>query len=322
MLGGCARLLVGLTLSALARPAGRAVRRAPCALRALGGAEEPAEAALPRSVVEISQQAARAAVAALDHGHSRLQINLRSSEEPLAFGLGERAFSPLCEVLNSVAHVLASRDQRVRLFFTSMKLAEHACTIINLEPPAGSIQIDVLGIGRVARDDDACVLVTPYNTGLSSDAHVLSGIQELLLQANKRTVLLINPELEAVASMALSPTHRVRPMFMSDFVHAFHFECARRRVANGERPVVALYRKYPCDWQVHRKDLMSLWFTHVVSTNQLPREAQLDALLAQALPPELRLFPLPLPPLADGLSACAPPDDDAAPRRNGGQAGR
>ncbi|KAG8461591.1 hypothetical protein KFE25_001195 [Diacronema lutheri] len=267
-----------LALAVLARPTGRGAQRAPAPLRAVGAAGEP-EAALPRSVVEISQQAALAALAALDNGHSRLQINLRSSEEPLAFGLSERAFSPLCEVLNSLAHVLASRGERVRLFFTSVQLAEHACRVINLEPLAGSILIDVLGIGRLTRDDDVCMLVTPFNTGCAADSHVLGGIQELLLQANKRTVVLINPELEAVAAASLSSRHRVRPMFMADFVHAFHFECGRRRASDGQPGLLALYRRYPRDWQVHRKEALAPWFTHVLSTRQLPRAGQLDALI-------------------------------------------
>ncbi|KAJ1623951.1 hypothetical protein T492DRAFT_1051431 [Pavlovales sp. CCMP2436] len=215
------------------------------------------ECTLPRSVMETSQKAALATMEALNRGYSRLQINLRSTEEPLAFGLGEAAFSPLCEVLNSVAHVLATRGDRVRLFFSSVALAEHALKVNNL-------------------------------------------------QANKRTVLLVNPELEAIVDIVPVAGQRIRPMFMSDFVHAFHYEVARRRVPGGELPVIALYRTFPLDWRVYRKGSSSTWFEHVLTTSKLPRESQLEAIVA---PTMRHRAP---PPRRPGRDAAAPEGDKSA----------
>mmetsp|Transcript_29699 Transcript_29699/g.79766 ORF Transcript_29699/g.79766 Transcript_29699/m.79766 type:complete len:357 (+) Transcript_29699:160-1230(+) len=246
------------------------------------GAEDGLELpALPRSVVDISRQAAVATLAALDRGHSRTQIHLRSSEEPLAFGLGESAFSPLCEVLNSVAHVLAQREGGpVRLFFGSVPLAAHARTLLNLEPLSGNVHIDVLTVGGLQKRDSACVIVTPENSGAARDSYVVTAVQQLLLQANKRVVVLVNPELGAVASVLRPAGRKVRPMFMADFETAFHFDCSRRNPVRGGRgQAVAVYRAFPHEWEVHCRVEQDTWFTHMLSVSKPPRESQLDSLV-------------------------------------------
>lgn len=293
---------------------------------------------LPRSVAEISKQAAFSTLAALDAGHSRLQLTLRSAEEPLIFGSDVQTLSPLCEVLNSISHALAARGVTVRLFFASMELAEHALGVINLEPPGpsspapspadrprgrpptgrraasapGALHVDVLGMGQLLRSDGCALIVTPASAGVAYDAHVLGAVQQLLLQANKRAVILVNPELQAVS--AVRPRARgakVRPTFMRDFEHCYHLETSRPTTSYA----LAVHRIYPDEWVVYWRGRagaaetgasragvesaagstdgdggarngatkQSDWFRPVLTMRSRPRRTDLDALLSSSV---------------------------------------
>lgn len=224
------------------------------------------------SVLEVSREAARCCLAALDGAHSRVQVNIRSTEEPLMFGLGDRDFTPLCEVLNYLVHSFAGRNETIRLFFSSVPLAEHACDVMNLESDMGQIHVDVLSVGSLQREDDCAIVVTPANGGVAEGTHVITSIQHILLRANKRSVILVNPELEALVSW--DPGHRaVAPMFLSDFEPAFHFECSRGSI-DGEPHTLAVHRAYPGDWRILAKADGASHFHTVHSTSRMPRRSQ------------------------------------------------
>jgi len=119
-----------------------------------------------------------------------------------------------------------------------------------------AVRCSVFGLDELRADDGALVLIAPANRADprrdpedEPDGHVLESVQVLLIRANERPVIMLNPDLEALV-VSPRPLRPVRPMFMADFDEAFF-------LATTEGPevgdTVAVRRAYPGGWEVFRR---------------------------------------------------------------------
>ena len=185
---------------------------------------------LPGTAEEMARQATRAALAALQTGHLRVQVTL-----PTGAGVDETA--------RCLASSLEAEGSRCRLYVPRALLPLWH----------GAARCSSLGLGDPQQDDGAFVVLAPCNRVRSSaddepDGHVLESLQGLLSRAHDRPVVLINADLEALV-LSPRPLRPVRPMFMADFVDAFFLA-----TAEGPTPgdTVAVRRAFPAAWEVWR----------------------------------------------------------------------
>lgn len=206
-----------------------------------------------------AERAAASTLCALKQGHLRVQVNLHQGSSPTATS---------CEACSALVDALGEAGferSGLHLFFDSVRAATAWRGARQGTP---DLRTDVLGLGSVEEGDSALILVTPTNTARvrrrhrqpttpeanEPDALKLEAVQELVVTARERPVILVNPDLEAmlVAPRLSRPggVSPVRPMFLGDFVHAYFLAEATGdlRLENGD--VAAVRRAYPRDWEI------------------------------------------------------------------------
>lgn len=209
---------------------------------------------LPVGAGEVSAQADTALADALRSGHSRVQVTVPA----------ELAVPAL---VSSQLAVLERAGLRTRLFFPGVSSAGrwaawHAQQ--TRSPAQPGPRCEVLGMGTLDDKDTALLLVGPCNrAGLHAEpeGETIAHVQALLSRSQHRTVVMLNPDLEAlvVSARLVRP---IRPMFMADFEHAFFLATVKSRLRGdfGDEcdaeysDCVAVRRLFPHDWELFCTD--------------------------------------------------------------------
>jgi hypothetical protein len=167
---------------------------------------------LPQTPLKAMLQAVDAVDHALDQGVFRLRVQMNLAELDLNHQTLSQSSLPV--LLNELTNKLLARGLRVCLLFNTLRDASDAK--INLHPDLlGKVAISVLGLGEFSEAYDVAVLVCASNEG-HENLRRIEEVERLIYAGPpkdmtkkvdktrfmQRPIILINPSLEAIHSMA------------------------------------------------------------------------------------------------------------------------
>ena len=167
---------------------------------------------LPQTPHKAMLQAVDAVDHALDQGVFRLRVQMNLAELDLNHQTLSQSSLPV--LLNELTNKLLARGLRVCLLFNTLRDASDAK--INLHPDLlGKVAISVLGLGEFSEAYDVAVLVCASNEG-HENLRRIEEVERLIYAGPpkdmtkkvdktrfmQRPIILINPSLEAIHSMA------------------------------------------------------------------------------------------------------------------------
>jgi len=222
----------------------------------------------PRCSKAALEQAADAVDHALNQGIFRLRVQMNLEHFDLNHQTLAESSLPL--LINTLAARLVERGQRVCLLFNTLADAAEATSLL-LPELQGAVGINVLGLGHFDELFDVAVLVCASNEG-HANLQRIEAVERLLYAGPparltkkvdktrymERPIILINPSLEAIHSMA-SSSRKVKPMFMGDFTMVYYLDA---QVAVHSRSLdAALFHsacQVPVTWQLWMRDMTAL----------------------------------------------------------------
>eukprot|EP00802_Teleaulax_amphioxeia_P012541 Tamp_12584.p1 GENE.Tamp_12584~~Tamp_12584.p1 ORF type:complete len:575 (+),score=83.99 Tamp_12584:205-1725(+) len=214
---------------------------------------------LPKTPQQAMLQAVDAVDHALDQGVFRLRVQMNLAEFDLHRQSLSQSSWPV--LVNKLASMLLARGLRVCLLFNTLRDASDAK--INLHPDLiGKVAISVLGLGDFGEMYDVAVLVCASNEG-DENLQRIEEVERLIYAGPpkdmtkkvdktrymQRPIILMNPALEAIHSMA-SASRKVKPMFMSDFQVVYFLQTHSASSSALDAALFKSIRQVPETWQV------------------------------------------------------------------------
>ncbi|MEO0540339.1 MAG: DUF1995 family protein [Cyanobacteria bacterium P01_A01_bin.105] len=226
--------------------------------------DTPAPLTIPTSLTEVTEQAMQATQAAIAAGITRLQIEMVMPElqqQPIA---------------HQFLGVFETLGLRVRVYFPDAGAAALA------KRDWGNPDFVIRGITERASqptdEDEAILIVSPSSVEVAA-------VEQVCQQALDRPVVLLNPQLENIATIGIGYAGRqLRERFLSTLESVYYF-----RPLEG----ALVLRRYPEPWQVWQGDEGSQ--EQVAALPQRPNGEQLDRILFGEEEAEPTAGPSPLP---------------------------
>ena len=203
---------------------------------------------IPASITEATEQAMAATEAAIASGLTRIQVEMvipELKQQPIA-----RQFLQVFETLGL----------QVRVYFPDAGAAALA------KRDWGNPDFAIRGIGErvgdLSADDGAILIVCP-------SAVEVEAVEKVCQQALDRPVVLLNPQLENIATIGIGYAGRqLRERFLSTLETAYHV-----RPLEG----VVVLRRYPAPWQIWQGEENAQEL--VTELNQKPSGEQIDRII-------------------------------------------